>query len=1395
MTRFPNKFRVDMKDILPQGTHQLGNSLSATSGRTPRGGTARRGLALLAVASLAAAAMVSGPAAPPRDAAAIPPFPIQDLGQGADGQTNPNWAARLSGVSNTGNTYTSDGWLRLTNNRMSQATNILNNVAFPATTGFQVTFDYRQSGGMEYTGANAKYRTGDGIAMYLVDGSNSISVGADGNGLGYANGGDGGCQTPGVKGGYLGLGLDVYGNFASPEKGNYEGTHGDLPTAITLRGSGPGSCNSGPATAQYPYIDGVDADLWTGSASDTNDPATYNSDYRRVMISVQPTGSAVQVSVYMSAKVSKDKQPGAMTQLFTSDLSGVPGQVALPSTLKLGFSASTGAATDYHDIRAISVVPLTDVALTKSLSSTTPGHAGFAAGTFVPGDPISFTLTATNNGPTEIGAPPEGVARVFDDLGALPIKDVTWTCATAGGAACVDSSGSGPAVAADWSGPVGSSVTVTVNGTVADGMGSYTNTAVVPTNFTTNTIDPNSNFIQKDRGLTDTDLSNNQASATFAVTGPHFTQAKTSDKPTYSVGQPITYTVTVTNDGQAPGTADLADPVPAGVTVADVTCAGQGGAACTASHTDNAVSGTIDAPAGGSAAFTITGTTTEGPTLHNVAVVTPTTAGCDVVDCGGGPAEVTPTLVAAPGLSLTKQAVDQAGARVTDLTAGQAVTYQLTVTNSGQTPVEQVNVSEDSFTGSGSLGAVACPATTLAVGASVVCTAAYSVTAADVAAGSVTNTATAHGVEPVQGTPVDSAPATYTLTAPPQPAIRLVKTGALTPGSTGLAGDTVNFTLTATNGGNVPLTGVTIADSLPGLSPLAHTWPGAPGTLAPGQAVTATATYPLTQADVDFGSVANTGTVTGSAPDGQQVQASDTATVAVPAAPALRLTKTASQAGGAIQQLTAGQTVDYHFHVTNTGNVTLTGVTIVETAFDGAGALSPIQCPAEPLAPGESLICAATYQTVQADVEKGRVDNTAIAKATRPGSDQPVESAPASAELPFGQAPAVTLTKAGALADGATGRAGDMVTYTLAATNSGNVTLKSVAITDPLPGLSEISSTWPAAPGVLAPGQRVTATATYALTQADVDAGLVANTATVTGLDPSGHPVTAEATATVPVPAQPAIDLIKTAELADGATGVVGDVILYHYTATNIGNVRLTGTVITDPLPELTPLLYNWPGAGGVLVPGETVSATASHTVTQADIDAGAVGSPATATGTAPDGTSVQDTDQVMTPLHPGPALKLDKTGQLAEGAYWETGSVISYTFTATNVGNVTVADAVISDPREGLSALAYGPWPGDTAGTLRPGESVTATAQYALVDDDVARGSVTNIAHVAGVAPDGSPVETDSPKVVVTGPLRPAPLAVTGASVGRGALGLVALLLATGVTTFVAARRRLMAS
>ena len=145
---------------------------------------------------------------------------------------------------------------------------------------------------------------------------------------------------------------------------------------------------------------------------------------------------------------------------------------------------------------------------------------------------------------------------------------------------------------------------------------------------------------------------------------------------------------------------------------------------------------------------------------------------------------------------------------------------------------------------------------TLAPGAQIVCTGSYTLTQADLNAGQVDNTATA-----------DSDRDRRRRRPPRRCRCRRLRRwrwrgqGTLdptvvAPSNRADVGDRVNYTLTATNAGNVTLTGVTIGD--PKLGTLVCT-PAQPATLAPGAQIVCTGSYTLTQADLNSGTVAQHG--------------------------------------------------------------------------------------------------------------------------------------------------------------------------------------------------------------------------------------------------------------------------------------------------------------------------------------------------------------------------------------------------------------------------------------------------------------------------------------------------------------------------------------------------------
>ncbi|WP_300267593.1 VWA domain-containing protein [Microbacterium sp.] len=746
-------------------------------------------------------------------------------------------------------------------------------------------------------------------------------------------------------------------------------------------------------------------------------------------------------------------------------------------------------------------------------------------------------------------------------------------------------------------------------------------------------------------------------------------------------GDTVNYAFTVTNDGTVTLTdVDLDDPKPG---LSNIEFGVWPGA-----------SGVLEPgqKVNASATYQLKAADITAGQVANTATVTGTPpAGRDVTDESPALVEL-PELL--PGISLDK----------TGVLDGDTIAYEFTAKNTGNVTLTNVSIS-DELDGLSDITYGEWPgaAGTLAPGKSVTATASYTLTQSDRDAGIVENTATTTGTPPTGSPVTDEDDFDQPLAS--NPGISLIKTGSLD-------GNTVGYEFTATNTGNVTLTGVSISDELDGLSDISYgEWPGAAGVLAPGKSVTATASYTLTQADRDAGIVENTATTTGNPPTGTPVTDEDDFDLPVPQAPGISLVKT-----GELE----GNTTAYEFVATNTGNVTLTDVSIADE-LDGLSDITYGEWPgtAGTLAPGKSVTATASYTLTQADRDAGIVENTATTTGTPPSGtpvtdeddfDQPLESNPG-----------ISLVKTGSLD-------GNTVGYEFTATNTGDVTLTGVSISDELDGLSDISyGEWPGAAGTLAPGKSITATASYTLTQADRDAGIVENTATTTGNPPSGTPVTDEDDFDQPVPQAPGVSLVKTGALD-------GDTISYEFTATNSGNVTLTGVSIADELDGLSDVVYGeWADAAGTLAPGQSITATASYTLTQADRDAGIVENTATTTGNPPNGTPVTDEDDFDQPVPQNPAIVLEKTGAL-------DGDTISYEFTATNSGDVTLRNVSIADELDGLSEIIYGEWPG-VAGTLAPGQSIVATASYTLTQADRDAGIVENTATTIGTPPSGTPV------------------------------------------------------
>src|SRR5690349_20300294 len=260
---------------------------------------------------------------------------------------------------------------------------------------------------------------------------------------------------------------------------------------------------------------------------------------------------------------------------------------------------------------------------------------------------------------------------------------------------------------------------------------------------------------------------------------------------------------------------------------------------------------------------------------------------------------------------------------------------------------------------------------------------------------------------------------------------------------------------------------------------------------------------------------------------------------------------------------------------------------------------------------------------------------------------------------------------------------GDVINYTITVTNTGDVTLTKVAVTDALavgldcdPGTAGAQTTG----FTIGVGEHITCTASHTVTQADLDAGSYLNTACAD--DGEGKAAQDCDDEETPGEQNPALEVLKTD--GDATFDAVGDVINYTITVTNTGNVTLTNVAVTDALAvglDCDPGTAGAQTTGFTIGVGEHITCTASHTVTQADLDAGSYLN--TACADDGEGKAAQDCDDEETPGEQNPALEVLKTD--GDATFDAVGDVINYTITVTNTGNVTLTNVAVTD------ALAVG--------------------------------------------------------------------------------------------------------
>ena len=531
--------------------------------------------------------------------------------------------------------------------------------------------------------------------------------------------------------------------------------------------------------------------------------------------------------------------------------------------------------------------------------------------------------------------------------------------------------------------------------------------------------------------------------------------------------------------------------------------------------------------------------------------------------------------------------------------AGQVINYTYVVTNNGPLTIlttQNIQIQDNKV---GTFTCPAVPAAGITSGGTLICTATYTTTAADVTANQVVNIARAGVGTGTQAFAARLQSNADTVTVPKRTTLTLAKTVINDNGGTRVDAD---FTLVAT--GPSTISGVegapavtnatviagnyTLSESGVGVAGYGASWscPGATLsgttlTLTAGQSITCTATNNDISPTLRLRKVSNGGVATFNfnGTNGFGTDAIPTVTAGVLASGVLKNLSSS----GVVTDITETPAAGYFI----SGTPTCTGL--------GSGTVS--------------LLSGTTY----------RISSAALV----PG---------ATIQCDFSNTlavPQLTMTKSPNV--GSVGTAGQTVTYTVAVTNSGNVPATGIALTDPL-GTVVCPTSGNNTIANLAVGASVSCSMTYTVPQAVFDNngggdGDIDNTVSVTGSTTFGS-VSQTASAAVTLSGAANLSLAKAWTFAPGGD-VNGngradrnDIIAYTYTVTNGGNRTITGVGINDahngygidPVPgnevifnDIAPLGNSTDAAANAswdtLAPGDSVRFRANYTVVQQDID------------------------------------------------------------------------------------------------------------------------------------------------------------------------------------------------
>ena len=255
----------------------------------------------------------------------------------------------------------------------------------------------------------------------------------------------------------------------------------------------------------------------------------------------------------------------------------------------------------------------------------------------------------------------------------------------------------------------------------------------------------------------------------------------------------------------------------------------------------------------------------------------------------------------------------------------------------------------------------------------------YTVTEADILAGSVKNEATADGDNDSDEPTDPGDDETEDPTEEPKPSLKVEKTTTSTPanGETYALGEEITYEITVTNDGNLTIKNVEVKDELTN-----DTW--TIESLAPEASEKFEAKYTVTEADILAGSVKNEATADGDNDSDEPTDPGDDDTddPTEEKNPHMTIEKVTTSKPNDAKGYVAGEDITYEITVLNDGNVTISDITVNDD-------LTGDKWTIESLAPNESMVFETKYTVTIEDQIAGEVLNVATATGIDPEGDEP----------------------------------------------------------------------------------------------------------------------------------------------------------------------------------------------------------------------------------------------------------------------------------------------------------------------------------------------------------------------------------------------------------------------